>query len=98
MKFRAWLMKSLEPLRWKIVALLDRFPDTCWMNLVMWALFPCTRAFEDCLHQTCNDDFLYCGKCWQTGRVPVEWGAEIFGSQKYWRIGLNRLLGREARP
>lgn len=92
---RLWLAKFLELLRWKIVALLDRFPDTCWMNLAMWALFPDTRDLEDCLHQAC-EGALDCGKCWQTGRITDKGGAEAFRPQKYWRVPLKRLLRWEA--
>lgn len=67
----------MEWIRFMIADLLDRKPDTCWMNLVLWALgihtlretFGRDGNWKD---QTCRKDadepYDYCGKCEKTGR------------------------------
>ena len=90
---KSWWLKFLEPLRWRIAAFLDRFPDTCWAALASWEVYGSEVISLDMgLRQSCTVD-PWCGKCWATGRLPVEWGAEVFRPRKYWRIGLKRLLG-----
>jgi len=57
-------------LRWKIAVLLNRLPDTCWAELVMWAEFPENHEFMEVFslrHSAgyCErmGDTPYCGKC-----------------------------------
>ena len=57
-------------LRWKIAVLLNRLPDTCWAELVMWAEFPENHEFMEVFslrhsagHCERMEDTPYCGKC-----------------------------------
>lgn len=64
-------------LKFKIISLLNRKPDTCWANLVMWAMS--YQSFSDTFgvygnwkSQICREGnkgipYAYCGKCEQTG-------------------------------
>jgi hypothetical protein len=57
-------------LRWKLALFLDRYPDTCWADLVMWAVYPELHPFAEifqmrgtigqCERAGCTP---YCGKC-----------------------------------
>jgi len=62
-KLKAWL-------RWRVACALDHFPDTCWTELVLWALNddrPLAEAFE-LRHSVkrctkLRGQPLFCGKC-----------------------------------
>ena len=79
-----------------IANLLNRFPDTCWGTMAFWIYFPQVVGLRECLHQPCMEGHAFCGKCVWTGRIRDEGAEEAFIPQKYWRIGLKRLLGRDA--
>ena len=58
-------------IRWHIAEFFNRYPDTCWAQMAIWALFPDGHDFYDVLdfrHSTgeCTKEsssgFCYCGK------------------------------------
>jgi len=57
-------------IRWQIALLLNRLPDTCWADLVCWAVYPEIHAFWEILNIRGTAGFCarhgdtpYCGKC-----------------------------------
>ena len=55
-------------MRWLIIRLLNRLEDTCWADLVMWAIGP--KPFSEILEMRgtagqCQrrGELPYCGKC-----------------------------------
>jgi hypothetical protein len=62
--------KVREWFRWQIALLLDRFSDTCWAELVMWAQFSEHHEFGEIsdIRNTAGHcgrmgETAYCGKC-----------------------------------
>jgi len=62
-------------LRWKIIHWLNKRPDTCWADLVMWAIGPEIHPFWEILEMRgtagqCErrGELPYCGKCAERGR------------------------------
>jgi len=57
-------------MRWKIAEFLNRYADTCWEDLAIWAIYPKHHAFSEIFsmrHRAGGcDDMPYCGKCDQT--------------------------------
>ena len=57
-------------MRWLIIRLLNRLEDTCWADLVIWAIYPEIHPFSEILEMRgttgqcetagCTP---YCGKC-----------------------------------
>jgi len=57
-------------LRWFLARLLNRFGDTCWVDLVLWAINPGHHPFSEILEMRntaglCESrgETPYCGKC-----------------------------------
>ena len=57
-------------IRWPVIRWMDRYPDTCWAELVMWWNIPSLHPWyeiHDLQHmsQSCHDrgEADYCGKC-----------------------------------
>ena len=57
-------------IRWLIARFLDRFDDTCWASLALWALFPENHSFEEVFEMrntagrcAAHGEAPYCGKC-----------------------------------
>jgi len=57
-------------IRWIIARLMDRFSDTCWVSLALWAMLPGNHPFWEILelrHTAGNCEIRgepsYCGKC-----------------------------------
>lgn len=69
----------MEWLRWKIIEWLNRYVDTCWADLVNWAVYSQDHLFVEvfslrgsaraCFH--CGD--VYCGKCLQIRPFGPYW-------------------------
>jgi hypothetical protein len=62
-RFHKWL-------RWKIAKVLNIFSDTCWAELVLWAMYPEHHEFSEFMEMRgtagyCRQvgDAAYCGKC-----------------------------------
>ena len=61
--------RAVKAFRMRIAQLLDRYPDTCWATLVMWAQFPECHRFREIFRMRhtagfCDDQpYYYCGKC-----------------------------------
>ena len=62
---------------WRIILYIDRkYPESCWVNLVMWQIrvatfretFGAESRWND---QSCSEEYggAYCGKCIRTGRL-----------------------------
>jgi hypothetical protein len=63
-------------LRWKLALFLNRYADTCWADLVIWAVYPEDYPFGDVFYMRnragcCEQSghYNYCGKCDQTIEV-----------------------------
>jgi hypothetical protein len=62
--------KLYKWIRWQIALLLNKFSDTCWADLVVWAIYPENHDFHEvfwkrgtagqCEHLGAEP---YCGKC-----------------------------------
>jgi hypothetical protein len=62
----AILMKKIELwVRWQIAVFMDRFDDTCWADLVLWAMFPENYDFVEIL-----DVRGTAGQCEKMGSEP----------------------------
>ena len=72
--------RGVEWVKRRIILWLDkRYDDACWYNLVLWSLGE--QSFKDTFgpegnwrEQDCtniDDDYAYCGKCVETGRLKV---------------------------
>ena len=74
----------MEWLRWQVALLFNRYRDTCWAELVLWAVNPEFHPWREildlrysagrCFH---SGDYPYCGKCWSTG-LHVELGGKSY--------------------
>ena len=59
-------------IRWLIANWMNRYPDTCWCDLGMWAEFPESHPWSE-IHEMrgtvgrCDEmgEHSYCGKCSQ---------------------------------
>ena len=57
-------------MRWLIIRLLNRLEDTCWAELVLWAIYPEIHPFDEIFEMRgtagqCErrGELPYCGKC-----------------------------------
>ena len=57
-------------MRWHLAKLFDKFQDTCWAELVVWALYPENHPFMELFelrHSAgrcgARGEHPYCGKC-----------------------------------
>lgn len=73
--FRGRLMFMVKLFSWfkyRIINLLNIFPQTCWANLVSWAQYD--ASFIEIFNQECRQSkkemypHAYCGKCEKTRR------------------------------
>ena len=60
-----------KKIKFRIAHLLDKFPQLCWTNLVLWAELD--APFKDVFNQECRKSnkgtpYAYCMKCETTGR------------------------------
>ena len=76
---RRWKHERWRNPRWWIACLLDRFKDTCWVDLYLWAEYKCNHAFMEIFDirgsaGQCarRDEYAYCGKCEATGVHSAE--------------------------
>jgi len=58
-------------IKYRIALLLNKNPERCWAELVMWAegykdLRDCNFKSLDCVR---FDEYSYCGKCIKTGKI-----------------------------
>ena len=72
---------DIRQLKYKIIEKLDKNPDYCWANLVLWAegyrkfwsLFFKNHFDNNYKNQSCREGnsgtpYAYCGKCEKTGK------------------------------
>ena len=67
-----WIKKKRENFKLDVAAFLNRNPDYCWTQLVLWARYRKWYLIWtenwDYRHKGCTPDDTYCGKCryqWQ---------------------------------
>lgn len=64
----------IKRIKYFIVNLLDRSPNVCWADLVLWAegRQSFLMALREFRNLTCErEGIAYCGKCYMTGKTEV---------------------------
>jgi len=64
------MIEIKKRIRWALIRLVNRWADTCWTDLVMWAICPEIHPFSEIFEMRgtagqCQrrGELPYCGKC-----------------------------------